>query len=181
MKALYILILLALLGGGYYLFTQEQDGSGTDTGNTAAEIDVSDTDNTAETADIRPNDDLLDAEEQTDADGDLEGSVGGDTDAAPVDDDEDSATRVIALDGFNYGYSQEEIRVAEGTEVTIELTSTDGFHDWVVDEFDAATERVRDGETTTVTFVADEPGTYEYYCSVGNHRALGMVGTIIVE
>jgi plastocyanin len=31
----------------------------------------------------------------------------------------------------------------------------------------------------SVTF--DEPGVYEYYCSVGTHEAQGMVGTIVVE
>jgi plastocyanin len=29
--------------------------------------------------------------------------------------------------------------------------------------------------------VADKNGSYEYYCSVGNHRASGMVGVITVE
>lgn len=34
---------------------------------------------------------------------------------------------------------------------------------------------------TSVTFVADTLGTFEYYCSVGNHRAQGMVGNLVVE
>lgn len=88
---------------------------------------------------------------------------------------------VIEISGFNYGYSQDEIRVKEGDTVTINFVSDDGFHDWVVDEFDAATEKVRPGTPTSVTFVADTAGTYEYYCSVGSHRAQGMVGTLIVE
>lgn len=87
----------------------------------------------------------------------------------------------FTLDSFNFGYSQSEIRVNEGDTVTINLTSSDGFHDWVVDEFDAATEKIQEGETTSVTFVADTAGTYEFYCSVGSHRAQGMVGTLIVE
>ncbi len=52
---------------------------------------------------------------------------------------------------------------------------------WVVDEFDAATGKVRPGTPTSITFVADKAGTYEYYCSVGNHRAQGMAGKLIVE
>jgi plastocyanin len=65
--------------------------------------------------------------------------------------------------------------------VRIEFTSTSGFHDWVIDEFDAATDRVRDGETSSVTFVADQAGIFEYYCSVGSHRANGMHGRFIVR
>ncbi len=85
------------------------------------------------------------------------------------------------LDGFNFGFSMEEIRVKVGDTVTINLTVSDGFHDWVVEGFDAATKQIKAGDTTSVTFVADKAGTYEYYCSVGQHRANGMVGKLIVE
>jgi plastocyanin len=91
------------------------------------------------------------------------------------------AVREFTIDSFGFGYSQEEIRVNEGDTVTINLTNSGGYHDWVVDEFDAATEKINGGGETSVTFVADETGTFEYYCSVGNHREQGMVGTLIVE
>ena len=56
------------------------------------------------------------------------------------------------------------------------------MHDWVVDEFTGAKmKRVTNGQTGTVTFVADKAGTFEYYCSVGQHRANGMVGKLVVE
>jgi cytochrome c oxidase subunit 2 len=83
--------------------------------------------------------------------------------------------------GTNFDYDLKEIRVSEGDTVTINFRSQDGYHDWVVDEFDAATTKVQTGEMTSVTFVAGEAGSYEYYCSVGSHRANGMVGTLIVE
>lgn len=88
---------------------------------------------------------------------------------------------VIELTGENFAFSQKNITVQKGDRVRIEFTSTDGFHDWVVDEFDAATDRVQTGDTTSVEFVADTAGEFEYYCSVGSHRELGMVGTLIVE
>ena len=74
-----------------------------------------------------------------------------------------------------------ELVVQEGDTVRIELEVTQGFHDLVIDEFDAATEQVAATNTTVVEFVADEAGTYEYYCSVGSHRAQGMYGTFVVE
>jgi plastocyanin len=89
--------------------------------------------------------------------------------------------QVFTLDSFSYGYSEEEIRVKQGDTVTINLTNSAGFHDWVVDEFAAATEKIGAGETTSVTFVADKAGTFEYYCSVGSHRQQGMVGNLVVE
>lgn len=88
---------------------------------------------------------------------------------------------VFNLDAFSFGYSSKELRVKKDQTVTINLTSTGGLHDWVVDEFGAATEKVSTGGVTNVTFVADKAGTFEYYCSIGQHRANGMVGTLVVE
>ena len=103
------------------------------------------------------------------------------TDETASENEADEVAVSFDVDSFNYGFSPEEIRVKEGDLVTINLTNSDGFHDWVVDEFGAATEKITAGDTTSVTFVASKKGTYEYYCSVGSHRAQGMVGTLIVE
>ncbi len=88
---------------------------------------------------------------------------------------------VITVKGVDFAYDVKEIRVKKGDTVTLNFESEAGFHDWVVDEFSARTEKVRAGGKTSVTFVADKTGTFEYYCSVGSHRANGMVGNLIVE
>lgn len=110
-------------------------------------------------------------------DADTEVLVGGDAVAGEETPGEVSFTVL----GGNFYYDMEEIRVKEGDTVTINFRSVEGFHDWVVDEFNAATGQVSTGGETSVTFVADKKGTFEYYCSVGSHRAQGMVGNLIVE
>ena len=57
----------------------------------------------------------------------------------------------------------------------------EGFHNFTVDEFNARTRQINAGETDTIQFTADKAGTFEYYCNVGNHREMGMVGKLIVE
>jgi plastocyanin len=98
---------------------------------------------------------------------------------------EDVKTFVMTGENFKFvmdGADNPDLVVKEGDKVRIEFTSTSGFHDWVVDEFDVATQQVRDNEgMTSVEFVADKKGTFEYYCSVGQHRANGMKGTFVVE
>lgn len=89
--------------------------------------------------------------------------------------------KVFTMLGSNFAFNQKEIRVKQGDTVTINFTSTDGFHDFVLDEFNARTNKVKTGETSSVTFVADKTGTFEYYCSIGSHRANGMVGKLVVE
>ena len=88
---------------------------------------------------------------------------------------------VIDVVGIDFEYDIKQIKVKKGDTVTINFKSDKGFHDWVVDEFDAATERVNEGGTTSVTFVADKVGTFQYYCSVMSHRQMGMVGYLIIE
>ena len=87
---------------------------------------------------------------------------------------------VFNIKGTKFAYDKKELTVTEGDMVTINFESADGFHDWVIDEFNAATKQVDVGVPTSVTFVADKVGVFEYYCSVGNHRAMGMVGKLTV-
>ena len=87
---------------------------------------------------------------------------------------------VFNVKGTKFAYDKKELTVTEGDMVTINFESADGFHDWVIDEFNAATKQVDVGVPTSVTFVADKVGVFEYYCSVGNHRAMGMVGKLTV-
>ena len=79
------------------------------------------------------------------------------------------------------GLENPDIVVKKGDLVRINFKSTEGFHDWIVDEFDATTQRVTQGQTTFVEFVADQKGEFSYYCNVGQHRISGMEGKLIVK
>lgn len=87
----------------------------------------------------------------------------------------------FTVTGTPFEFSMKEIRVAKGDTVRIVFKNEKGTHDWNIDEFNAATKVIKTGEQDIVEFVADKSGTFEYYCSVGNHRELGMVGNLIVE
>jgi uncharacterized cupredoxin-like copper-binding protein len=53
----------------------------------------------------------------------------------------------------------------------------------VIDELNVATKQISEGGTDSVTFTvpASAAGkSFEFYCSVGNHRQMGMVGTVNV-
>jgi nitrite reductase (NO-forming) len=50
-----------------------------------------------------------------------------------------------------------------------------------IDEFGVATGSVTQlNEEKVITFLADQEGTFEYYCNIPGHRAAGMVGTLQV-
>ncbi len=88
---------------------------------------------------------------------------------------------VFDITGRPFEFSVKEIRVNKGDRVRIDFTSAQGMHNWTIDEFNAATGTLQAGQSDSVEFVADEAGSFEYYCSVANHRQLGMVGDLIVE
>jgi cytochrome c oxidase subunit II len=81
----------------------------------------------------------------------------------------------------SFKFSPAEMRVKKGDRVKITLNNTQGFHDLTIDEFNVATKQINGVGTDVVEFVANKTGTFEYYCSVGNHRQMGMVGKLIVE
>lgn len=92
-----------------------------------------------------------------------------------------SETKTFKITGQNFRFLQNEIRVKMGDRVRIEFESTGGFHDFVIDKFNAKTSQVNTGGKASVEFVADTTGEFEFYCSVGQHRQMGMKGKLIVE
>ena len=94
---------------------------------------------------------------------------------------EQGATKMINIAGSNFSFDLTEIKVKKGEKVKIIFNNKEGFHDWVIDEFNARTPKLQSGQTAEVEFVADKTGSFEYYCSIGSHRAMGMKGKLIVE
>ena len=98
-----------------------------------------------------------------------------------VIEESDEIKKFTVIGSSDFRFSLSEIRVKKGEKVKIVFTNAKGTHDWVIDEFNARTKVINEGETDSVEFTADKVGTFEYYCSVGNHRAQGMKGNLIVE
>lgn len=91
------------------------------------------------------------------------------------------AVKTFNVIGTPFAFSLSEIKVKKGDTVKIVFTNQQGTHDWVIDEFNARTAVLQAGKTQTIQFVANKTGTFEYYCSVGTHRQMGMKGNLIVE
>lgn len=88
---------------------------------------------------------------------------------------------VIDVEGGMFYFKPNEIKVKLGEKVKIKLTSVEGTHDFVIDEFDVKSKMLNKGESDEFEFTADKEGTFEFYCAVSNHRQMGMVGKLIVE
>ena len=73
--------------------------------------------------------------------------------------------RIFRLDARQFAYSPSELKVNTGDTVTIQLVSTDVVHGLYVDGYDVSVE-ADPGQTQTLTFVADKPGSFRFRCNV---------------
>jgi plastocyanin len=109
------------------------------------------------------------------------GGAGGGADEAEAPDDvvviDDDRTDVAALDN---SFRPEDIQVRPGTTV-VWTNRGRNDHDVLPTEGDAWGVEVADftpGDVYSATF--DEPGTYDYYCSIHGTKTAGMIGTVVV-
>lgn len=91
------------------------------------------------------------------------------------------ALNPITVEGGSFKYNPNQITVKKGQPVKIILESKDLMHDFVIDELNVKSTQAKAGESVEVAFTPTQTGSFEFYCSVGNHRAMGMKGTLIVE
>ena len=73
--------------------------------------------------------------------------------------------RTFQMDARQFAYSPSELKVNSGDTVTIQLVSTDVVHGLYVDDYDVSVE-ADPGQTVTLTFVADKPGSFRLRCNV---------------
>lgn len=85
------------------------------------------------------------------------------------------------VSGGSFFYVPNMIKVKKGDKVKIVFENVGGMHNFMLDEFNVKMDPIQTGENTTVEFTADKAGSFQYYCSVGQHRKMGQQGTIVVE
>lgn len=89
--------------------------------------------------------------------------------------------REFVIESANFSFAPNTLTVKKGDLVRVTLKNKEGMHDFKIDELGVATKKLDGVGQETVEFVADKTGTFEYYCSVGKHREMGMKGTLVVE
>jgi plastocyanin len=90
-------------------------------------------------------------------------------------------TKSFTVSGKNFSFTPATMQVNRGDRVRITFNNTSGTHDLVVEGYNARTKILQTGQSETIEFVANQSGSFEYYCSVGQHRSMGMKGTLTVN
>ena len=90
-------------------------------------------------------------------------------------------TKTFTVTGTNFSFAPATMAVKRGDKVRITFNNQSGTHDLVVDGYNVRTKVLSAGQSETIEFTANQSGSFEYYCSVGNHRQMGMKGTLVVQ
>jgi len=73
--------------------------------------------------------------------------------------------RTFRIEARQFAYSPSELKVNAGDKVIIQLVSTDVVHGLYVDGYDVSV-KADPGQTQTLTFTADKPGSFRFRCNV---------------
>lgn len=92
-----------------------------------------------------------------------------------------SDSSVITVEGGAFYFKPNVIKAKLGQKVTIEFKNAGGSHDFTIDELNVKTKTIGSGDTAKVEFTPSKTGSFEFYCSISNHRQMGMTGTLTVE
>lgn len=87
----------------------------------------------------------------------------------------------ITVEGGGFYFKPNLIKVKKDEKVTIESKSVGGSHNFTIDELNVKTKTIGSSDSAKVEFTPGKAGSFEYYCSIGNHRQMGMKGTLTVE
>lgn len=86
----------------------------------------------------------------------------------------------IAIEAGSFYYKPNLIRVKKGEKVKVTLNAVSMVHNFNIDELSVKGPNTQMGTSSTVEFTADKVGEFEFYCSIGQHRANGQVGKLII-
>lgn len=92
-----------------------------------------------------------------------------------------NTVKELLVEGSNFKFVPKNFSVNLGDTVKITFKNVQGNHNLLIDEFNVKTKTIPADKADEVTFVANKKGSFEFYCGIGNHKALGMVGTLTVN
>lgn len=88
----------------------------------------------------------------------------------------------VKITAKKYEFTPNTVEVNAGTRIIFKITALDREHGFEIANTKEGCVKIKKGETATVEYMADKPGTVEFkccvFCGVGHH---GMKGKIVVH
>ena len=94
----------------------------------------------------------------------------------------EEGVREIEVTGTEYAFSPSAVSLTKGQKVKLTFRNMGRMpHNFVVDELGISTKTIQGGQSETVEFTPSEVGIFAFYCSISNHRSMGMEGSLEVK
>ena len=88
----------------------------------------------------------------------------------------------VSVEGNEYSFSPESLSLNKGERVRLTFKNTGKLpHNLTIEGLGISSKTISGGASDTIEFTATEAGIFNFYCSVGNHRGLGMEGSLEVK
>ncbi len=91
-------------------------------------------------------------------------------------------TKEILMTAKKYEFSPSTVEIKAGTRIIFKITSVDREHGFEIADVKNSCVKIKKGETATVEYLAEKPGTVEFRCCVfcgGGHGS--MKGKIVIR
>lgn len=91
--------------------------------------------------------------------------------------------REITVIATEYKFTPSEIKVKKGETVKIILKNNGVMpHNLIIEKMEGASiDTISINQSGSIVMTPSQTGTFNTFCSIGNHRKMGMVGKLIVE
>lgn len=94
----------------------------------------------------------------------------------------EEGVREIEVTGTEYAFSPGALSLTKGQKVRLTFRNMGRMpHNFVVDELGISTKTIQGGQSETFEFTPSEVGIFAFYCSISNHRLMGMEGSLEVK
>lgn len=95
---------------------------------------------------------------------------------------EDTKVELVEISGSEYSFSPSKITLKKGEKTRITFKNVGNApHNLVIPDLGVSTAVISGGQEVSVEATPAKTGEFMFYCSVGNHKDLGMEGQVVVE
>ncbi len=91
------------------------------------------------------------------------------------------STKEFTVKASDFKFEPDNLAVNQGDTIKITVMNEQGYHNLFIEGYNQRTDMASAPDLQNLEFVADQSGTFDFWCEVSGHKALGMEGQLEVN